>query len=69
LADKQKNLIGDLLKTRQQIVTEKQKFIDSLSDILSAGQIARLLVFEKRFREEIRNVLFDKKPPLKNKNN
>ncbi len=69
LADKQKNLIVDLLKTRQQIVTEKQKFIDSLSDILSSGQVARLLVFEKRFREEIRNVLFDKKPPLKNKNN
>ncbi|HQF42317.1 MAG TPA: hypothetical protein PK073_05345 [Ignavibacteriaceae bacterium] len=65
LADKQKSLIDDLLKTRQQIVNEKQKFIYSLSDILSTKQIAKYLTFEKRFREEIRNVLFDRGPTIK----
>lgn len=63
--ENQKRLIADLLKTRLQIESEKQKFINSLSDILSTEQIARLLVFEKRFREEIRNVLFDRRSPNK----
>ncbi|MDT3696543.1 MAG: hypothetical protein ROY99_09120 [Ignavibacterium sp.] len=63
--ENQKRLITDLLKTKQQIESEKQKFINSLSDILSTEQIARFVVFEKRFREEIRNVLFDRRTPIK----
>lgn len=61
----QKNLVTELLMTRQQIEIEKQKFIASLSDILSTEQIVKLVIFEKRFREEIRNVLFDRRPPRK----
>lgn len=61
----QKNLVTELLMTRQQIEIEKQKFITSLSDILSTEQIVKLVIFEKRFREEIRNVLFDRRPPRK----
>lgn len=61
----QKNLVTELLLTRQQIEIEKQKFITSLSDILSTEQIVKLVIFEKRFREEIRNVLFDRRPPRK----
>jgi len=63
--ENQKRLIADLLKTRLQIESEKQKFINSLSDILSTEQIARLLIFEKRFKEEIRSVLFDRRSPNK----
>lgn len=62
-SQKQKSLITELFNTRQQIETEKQKFISSLSDILSTKQIAQLVVFERKFREEIRNILLDRKPP------
>ena len=63
--EKQKSLVAELLKTRQQIEAEKQKFITSLSDILTTEQVVKLVIFEKRFREEIRDVLFDRRPPRK----
>jgi len=53
-----KNMINQYLDLENQIVNTKQKFINSLPDILSYKQISELLVFEKRFREEIRNLLF-----------
>lgn len=60
--EKQKQLISDMLKTRESIELKRNQFINSLNDILSTEQIAKLIVFEKKFREEIRNVLFDRKP-------
>jgi hypothetical protein len=60
--EKQKQLISDMLKTRESIELKRNQFINSLDDILSTEQIAKLIVFEKKFREEIRNVLFDRKP-------
>jgi hypothetical protein len=60
--EKQKQLISDMLKTRESIELKRNQFINSLDDILSTEQIAKLIVFEKKFRDEIRNVLFDRKP-------
>lgn len=60
--EKQKQLISEMLKNREAIEMRRNQFINSLDDILSTEQIAKLIVFEKRFREEIRNVLFDRKP-------
>ena len=60
--EKQKQLISEMLKNREAIEMKRNQFIKSLDDILSTEQIAKLIVFEKRFREEIRNVLFDRKP-------
>ena len=60
--EKQKQLISEMLKDREAIEMKRNQFIKSLDDILSTEQIAKLIVFEKRFREEIRNVLFDRKP-------
>ena len=60
--EKQKLLISEMLKDREAIEMRRNQFINSLDDILSTEQIAKLIVFEKRFREEIRNVLFDRKP-------
>ena len=60
--EKQKLLISEMLKNRETIEMRRSQFINSLDDILSTEQIAKLIVFEKRFREEIRNVLFDRKP-------
>jgi len=60
--EKQKQMISEMLKNREAIELRRNQFINSLDDILSTEQIAKLIVFEKRFREEIRNVLFDRKP-------
>ena len=60
--EKQKLLISEMLKNRETIEMRRNQFINSLDDILSTEQIAKLIVFEKRFREEIRNVLFERKP-------
>jgi hypothetical protein len=61
LESKQKQLISDFLKTKELIDQKRAQFIKSLDDILTTEQIAKLIVFEKKFREEIRNVLLDKK--------
>ena len=53
-----KNMINQYFDLENQIIKSKQKFINSLPDILTYQQISKLLVFEKRFREEIRNLLF-----------
>ncbi len=60
--EKQKQLISEMLKNRESIEIKRNQFINSLDDILSTEQIAKLIVFEKKFRDEIRNVLFDRKP-------
>jgi hypothetical protein len=60
--EKQKLLISEMLKNRESIELKRNQFINSLGDILSTEQIAKLIVFEKKFRDEIRNVLFDRKP-------
>ena len=60
--EKQKQLISGMLKTRESIELRRNQFINSLDDILSTEQIAKLIVFEKKFRDEIRNVLFERKP-------
>jgi len=60
--EKQKQLISEMLKTRESIELKRNQFIKSLDDILSTEQIAKLIVFERNFRDEIRNILFDRKP-------
>ena len=46
--------IDNILKIDEKLLNEREKFLRSLDDLLSAEQIAKLLVFEKRFRNEIR---------------
>lgn len=60
-----KNLINEYLSTGEAIAREKNKFINSLNDILTYEQISKLLVFEKKFRDEIRGLLF--KERMKNR--
>jgi hypothetical protein len=59
--ENQKQLISETLKTRESIEMKRNHFISSLNDILTVEQIGKLIVFEKKFRDEIRQVLFDKK--------
>ena len=58
---KQKQLVTEFYKTKEIVDQKRVQFIKSLDDILTTEQICKLVVFEKRFREEIRNVLLDKK--------
>ena len=53
-----KKLIDQYLNIESNIVQNRTEFINSLSDILTYQQICKLLIFEKKFRDEIRQVLF-----------
>ncbi|GIV45268.1 MAG: hypothetical protein KatS3mg036_0086 [Ignavibacterium sp.] len=57
----QKKLLNELLDIRIQIENKRRQFILSLNDILTFDQISRLVVFEKKFREEIRKILMKRK--------
>ncbi len=58
-----KELVSKYLSVQKQIGSEHNKFISSLYDILTNEQVAKLIVFEKRFREEIRHILFRGRNP------
>ena len=60
-SEKQKQMISEMLKIRESIEMKRNQFLNSLDDILTTEQIAKLIVFEKKFRDEIRNVLFDRR--------
>lgn len=57
----QKKLLNEFLDIRIQIENKRKQFILSLNDILSQEQITKLVVFEKRFRDEIRKILMKRK--------
>ena len=55
---KYQGLTEQYFDLEQKIFDAKKSFITSLSDILSQEQIAKLLVFQRQFREEVREILF-----------
>uniref|UniRef100_A0A832DNQ9 Periplasmic heavy metal sensor n=1 Tax=Ignavibacterium album TaxID=591197 RepID=A0A832DNQ9_9BACT len=57
----QKRLLNEFLDIRIQIENKRKQFILSLSDILSPEQVSKLVVFEKKFRDEIRKILMKRK--------
>ena len=50
--------LDELNFMHQKLVDNKTNFIKSLSDILSYEQIAKLVLFERKFREELRRAIF-----------
>jgi len=56
--EKYKNYIGQINSLHLVIDNERGKFFNSLNDILSYRQIAKLIVFERNFREELRKAIF-----------
>lgn len=56
--DKLKNTIEHYLALGEKIGNKKTGFVKSLSDIFTEEQIAKLLIFEMKFREDIRGMLF-----------
>lgn len=61
----QRQLINELSNLKEKIESTKKQFINSLNDILSTDKIARYIVFEQKFRDEIRKIIFDKRRPLR----
>lgn len=61
----QRQLINELSNLKENIESTKKQFINSLNDILSTDKIARYIVFEQKFRDEIRKIIFDKRRPLR----
>jgi len=59
-----KSKIDEINNLELQIDKNKVEFLNSLSDILSYEQIAEMIIFEKRFRNEVRKLLMrDRRPP------
>lgn len=52
-----KEQINNLIALESKITTERENFIKSLSDLLAPQQIAKLIVFESKFRREVRETL------------
>ncbi|NCS88206.1 MAG: hypothetical protein GW789_05625 [Ignavibacteria bacterium] len=52
-----KKQLNEFWKLETELLNERKKFYDSLSGLLSDEQVAKLIVFEKQFRDEIRNIL------------
>ena len=50
--------LDELNFMHQKLVENKTNFIKSLNDILSYQQIAKLVLFERKFREELRRAIF-----------
>ena len=56
-----KAAIEDLNLKHQKLDNMKADFINSLDDILSYEQIAKMILFERRFKEELRKAIFKDK--------
>jgi hypothetical protein len=56
-----KKMIDEYLNTRTEMDEERKAFINSLPDILTYKQIATLVAFEPRFRDEIRKILLEER--------
>ena len=56
-----KSSIEELNLMHQKLDRIKADFVNSLDDILSYEQIAKMILFERRFKEELRKALFKDK--------
>ena len=56
-----KDAIEELNLMHKKIDENKTDFINSLDDILSYEQIAKMILFERKFKEELRRAIFKDK--------
>ena len=62
--DELKSNINEVNSLRSELEKNRTDFIDSLSDILTYDQIAKLIIFERNFRDQVRKLIMkDRKPP------
>ncbi|MCH7516957.1 MAG: hypothetical protein IIB08_07540 [Bacteroidetes bacterium] len=53
-----RSLIVEANNIHTEIVQTKSEFINSLDDILTTEQIAKLIIFERRFKDELKRAMF-----------
>jgi hypothetical protein len=56
-----KRCVDEYQKTEYLILKNRQEFIGSLYDILTPGQVAKYIIFEKKFKKEIQDFMFKHK--------
>lgn len=54
------NLINRKLEIESQIINEKAKFLKSLENILTKKQILKFVLFERKFKKNVRDLLIEK---------
>ena len=54
------SLIKDAMMIEKEKMNEKSKFIYSLNDILSKEQVVKLVLFERNFKKDVRDLLIDR---------
>ncbi|RMD49734.1 MAG: hypothetical protein D6830_04250 [Ignavibacteria bacterium] len=62
-------LIQKILDVENEIANKKAEFINSLKDILTEEQIAKVVVFDYTFKREIKDYLFRHRRGMKNMRN
>jgi len=59
-----KTSINEINSLQLQMEKNRADFINSLSDILSYEQIAKLIIFERKFKDEMRKLIMkERRPP------
>ena len=58
-----KKQLNQILGMEEQIFQGRKHFYESLKDILTQEQILKIIVFEHRFKKEIRDMLFKHRGP------
>ena len=61
-----KDQVNKLISLESRITSERENFIKSLGDLLTPMQIAKLIVFESKFRREVRETLMGRRKGLPN---
>lgn len=63
--DEIKSDVNEITNLQLQLDKGRVDFVNSLSDIFSYEQIAKLIIFEKKFKNEVRKLLIkERRPPI-----
>lgn len=54
-----KNFVSEMLRLQKEAGKTREEFINSLYGLLSPLQVAKYIVFERRFREELKELLLE----------
>jgi hypothetical protein len=58
--DEYDSLIEDAMMIEKGMMSEKSKFIHSLNDILTRKQVLKFVLFERKFKRDVRDLLIEK---------
>ncbi len=61
-----KKLLNEYFNIEKNIINERISFFTSLNDILSIQQINKILIFERKFKQELRDVIINERQRRKN---